>query len=279
MIDLHCHSTFSDGTDSPTTLVTLARDLGLSALALTDHDTLDGLDEFLTCPVEGGPRRIPGIEFSCRYLGMELHILGLLFKPSHAPLRAHVQDLKQRREERNRAMLVRLGDLGLKVTWEDIRIHASSDLVSRAHFAKALHRLRIAGSPQDAFQRFLGEGRPAYVPFRDLEPAEACRWIREAGGVALVAHPGRSLRRDFRWEDAMPELKGMGVVGFEASYPDYSSREEHYFHQLARSLDMIPSGGSDYHGSTKPGICLGVGRGTLAVDESVLEALERSLPR
>lgn len=274
MIDLHCHSYFSDGTDAPANLVRMGDDLGLKALALTDHDTLDGLPEFLACQPQTRTRLIPGIELSCRYLGMELHLLGLFLDLSRPSLHDRIQELKQRRVDRNTQMLARLQSLGLRIEWEDVTVYAGSDLVSRAHFARALHRLGHAGSPQDAFQRLLGEHCPGYVPFQDLGPAEACAWVREAGGVTVVAHPGRSVGRNFRWEEAMADLKGMGVSGLESYYADYSSREERYFLALARDLGMARSGGSDYHGGTKPGIRLGVGRGSLAVPDTVLEELE-----
>ncbi|WP_005032054.1 PHP domain-containing protein [Holophaga foetida] len=274
MIDLHCHSLYSDGTDSPSALAQAAHTQGLKALALTDHDTLAGLPTFMACQPKCSTRLIPGIELSCRFIGMELHILGLFLDLQDEQLHERVLGLGRRREERNRRMMERLGDIGIQMDWEDVKSHAGAELVSRAHFARALHRLGFAGSPQDAFKRIIGEGCPGHVPFQELQPAEACRWIREAKGVPVVAHPGRSANRNFRWDQAMADLKAMGICGFETYYADYSPTEERYFLKLALELDMARSGGSDYHGATKPGISLGTGRGSLAIPDDVLNELE-----
>lgn len=278
MIDLHCHSTFSDGGDAPTDLVRLAEEAGLHALALTDHDTLDGLEPFLGCQAKSSVRLIPGIELSCRFLGRELHILGLFIDPQNQSLRGHVADLRTRREHRNHAMLRRLQELGHRIGWEDIAREAPSRLVSRAHFARALARCGSVNSANEAFGRLIGDGCPGHVPFHDLEPSEAVRWIREAGGVAVVAHPGRSAHRGFIWDEAMRDLRDMGLSGLEAKYAEYGAREEAYFIALAAQLDMAPSGGSDYHGSYKPGIQLGRGRGRLEVPDAWLDGLEARRP-
>lgn len=274
MIDLHCHSTCSDGTDTPETLAALADEAGLTALALTDHDTVAGLPRLMACQPTTRCRLLPGIELSCRFLGSEMHVLGLLFDPLDAQLLERVEALRVRRIARNTALLDRLRTLGVPLEWEDVLALAPGDQVSRAHFARALVKKGIVCKPQDAFHRYIGEGAPAYVPFKDLTPGDAAGWIREAGGVALVAHPGRTSRRLFPWDGAMKDLKAQGFVGFEARYSDYGPAEQAYFEALARDLDMLPSGGSDYHGAFKPGIRLGVGRGDLEVPDAWLENLE-----
>jgi hypothetical protein len=273
MIDLHTHSIFSDGTDTPEALALAGGALGLTALALTDHDTLEGLPRFLAQQDAVTTLLIPGIELSCRFLGRVLHMLGLFLDHRDPHLRERVESMRAMRRERNAAMLVRLQALGVDLTWAEVAAAAPTDLVSRTHFAKALVARGSAGSPQDAFRRFIGDQAPGFVPFQDLNPAEAVRWIREAGGIAIVAHPGRGMARNFRWDDAMLELKGMGVQGFEALYPDYGPIEERYFLDLAAHLDMVATGGSDYHGDSKPGQRLGVGRGRLHVPDTVLERL------
>lgn len=277
-IDLHVHSTCSDGTDPPEALPHLGEAAGLGALALTDHDTLDGLPAFLAQQPEVSVRLIPGIELSCRWLGHELHLLGLFLDPLHRGLQARVQDLRRRREERNAHMLRRLNDLGLGVTYEEVRRHATSDLLSRAHFAKALVGRGLVHTREDAFRRYLGDGRPGHVPFRELEPQDAAAWIAEAGGVTVVAHPGRFPIRHFRWEEAFPALRVLGIAGFEAYYSDYSPTEQSYFVHLAGRLGMARSGGSDYHGAYKPGISLGRGRGGLVVPDAILAELEALRP-
>lgn len=274
MIDFHCHSAFSDGSEAPETLVRMADAIGLTALALTDHDTLAGLADFLACQATTSCRLVAGIELSCRFLGSELHVLGLFVNPLDATFRERVEGLRLRREHRNAGMMTRLKELGVPLSWEDVLHHAPSTLVSRTHFAQALVRKGLVCKPHDAFVKYIGEQAPGYVPFKDLQPLEAARWIREAGGIPVVAHPGRSTRRLFPWDEAMRDLKAAGMGGLEARYSDYGPQEQLYFERLANQLGMAPSGGSDFHGTPKPGIRLGVGRGDLEVPDAWLDTLE-----
>ena len=278
MIDLHCHSLFSDGTDTPEALARRAEAVGLTALALTDHDTLSGLPGFLATQPLVKTRLIPGLELSCQFMNMELHILGLFIDPWAPRLQQRIDDIRRRREERNAGMIERLRALKITITLEEVAAMAPTRLLSRVHFAKALVHRGAAGSRQDAFARLIGDGCPGHVPFRVLAPGEVARWISDAGGVAVLAHPGRSSNRGFRWEEAMLELKRQGIVGFEAYYGEYGPVEQRYFCDLARKLDMVPCGGSDYHGANKPGLALGIGRGTLQVPDEVLGALEARRP-
>jgi len=274
VIDLHSHSIFSDGTDSPEALALAADAAGLKALALTDHDTLAGLDRFLAAQPRVATLLVPGIELSCRFMGRPLHMLGLFLDFRDPLLRQRVASMARKRLERNETMVERLQARGVPITMADLEAEAPTDLISRTHFARVLVRHRAAGSPEDAFRRLIGDGCSCYVPFPELLPGEAVQWIEAAGGVAVVAHPGRGFPRGFRWDEAMLELRRQGVQGFEAYYPDYGPLEEHYFLALAATLDMVPSGGSDYHGGHKPGIRLGVGGGGLAVPDGILERLQ-----
>jgi len=274
MIDLHSHSIFSDGTDEPEAMVLMGESLGLKALALTDHDTLEGLPRFLAMQPQVRMQLVPGVELSCRFMNMELHILGLFVDPADARLQTRIRELRRRREDRNDRMAERLQGLGYPITLAEVSSHAPTTLVSRIHFAKALVSRGIAGSRQDAFARLIGDGCPGHVPFEELLPGEAARWIKEAGGVPLVAHPGRSATRNFRWDEAMRELQRQGLEGFEAYYGEYGPNEQRYFCALAQELGMVPCGGSDYHGANKPGLRLGRGRGGLQVPDELLEQLE-----
>ncbi|MGA2081134.1 MAG: PHP domain-containing protein [Holophaga sp.] len=259
MIDLHTHSIFSDGTDHPEALVRVAADLELTALALTDHDTLDGLDCFMTMQPFTSTLLVPGIELSCTFMGRPLHLLGLFLDFRDARLRHRVEAQRLRRLERNQAMVERLRARSVPITWDEVAMEAPTDLISRTHFARVLVRNGAAGSPEDAYRRLIGDDCPCYVPFPELTPAEGAAWIREAGGVAVVAHPGRGFPRGFRWDQAMLDLKAQGVQGFEAYYPDYGPQEQAYFLRLAGTLGMAPSGGSDHHGDRKGGRALGQG--------------------
>jgi predicted metal-dependent phosphoesterase TrpH len=229
MIDLHCHSLFSDGTDAPETLAWLADEAGITALALTDHDTLSGLPRFLAAQTKVRTRLIPGLELSCQFLNMELHILGLFIDPWDPQLQLRIDDLRRRREKRNDGMIERLRALKIPITLEEVAEMAPTRLLSRVHFAKALVHRGAAGSRQDAFARIIGDGCPGHVPFQALSPREAARWISEAGGVAILAHPGRSANRSFRWEEAMAELKAQGISGLEAYYGEYGPADSGIF--------------------------------------------------
>jgi len=273
VIDLHSHSIFSDGTDTPEAMALAADAGGLTALALTDHDTLAGLDRFMAQQPRVATVLVPGIELSCRFMGRPLHMLGLFLRHTDPLLGERVESMRLRRLERNQAMVQRLRDRGVAITWEELALEAPTDLISRTHFARVLVRNGAAGSPEDAFRRLIGDDSPCYVPFPELRPAQAAAWIREAGGVAVVAHPGRGFPRGFRWDQAMLDLKNQGVQGLEAFYPDYGPLEQRYFLQLAEELDLAPSGGSDYHGGNKPGQKLGVGRGGLHVPDGALGRL------
>jgi predicted metal-dependent phosphoesterase TrpH len=279
VIDLHCHSIFSDGTDTPEALAEMAEACGLTAIALTDHDTLDGLPRFLAAQATVRTRLIPGLELSCRFKDLVIHVLGLFIDPWYPSFQEHIDDMQRRREERNTRMIERLHALNIPITLAEVAAVAPTHLLSRSHFAKVLIKRGVAGSRQDVFARLIGEDCPGYVPFRMLTPAEAARWISEAGGVAVVAHPGRSAQRGFRWNEAMRDLRDQGIVGFEAYYGEYGPAEQQYFCNLARDLDMVACGGSDYHGASKQGLFLGTGRGNLRVPDEILEALEARRPR
>lgn len=274
MIDLHCHTLHSDGTDTPEDLARLGDRIGLTALCLTDHDTLAGIPAFLAMQPQVKVRLLAGTELSCQFMGHSLHVLGLLVDPADAAFQARLAELRDRREDRNRRMLVRLTELGYPLTREEVQAHADSPLLSRVHFARALAARGHVRRPAEAFDRLIGDGCPGYVQRQELTPAEAVRWIREAGGVPVVAHPGRFAGGGFRWDDAMKDLRDQGLEGLEAFYGEYRAEEQRYFLALADRLGMVATGGSDYHGGHKPGLALGRGRGGLRVPDELLERLE-----
>lgn len=273
MLDFHCHSLFSDGTDAPEELVRLGEEAGLEALALTDHDTLEGLPRFLQQQSDVKTRLIPGIELSCRFLGRSLHVLGLFVNPEDSTFQHRLVELRERRQDRNLRMVGKLQAMGLPITWELVQAQAPTSLVARPHFANALVACGAASSAPEAFLRYVGDHAPGFVERQELEPSEAIRWIWEAGGIPLVAHPGR-FGRGFIWDEAMLVLRKAGMAGFEAFYGDYSQSEQTYFNALALRLGMARSGGSDYHGANKPGLKLGTGWGGLKVPRELLAELE-----
>jgi predicted metal-dependent phosphoesterase TrpH len=274
VIDLHCHSLHSDGTDTPGGLALLGEASRLTALCLTDHDTLDGIRDFLAIQPRVKVRLLVGTELSCRFLGQSLHVLGLLVDPSDARFQSRLEELRGRRDDRNRRMIVRLAELGCPVTYEDVQAQADSPLLSRVHFALALAARGFVRRPTEAFDRLIGDDCPGFVPREELSPSEASRWIREAGGVPVVAHPGRFEGGRFRWDDAMADLQRQGLEGLEGYYGEYRAAEQKYFVTLAARLGMVVTGGSDYHGAHKPDLRLGRGRGGLQVPDALLDDLE-----
>lgn len=279
MIDLHCHTLHSDGTDTPERLVLLGEEAGLTALCLTDHDTLGGIPDFLAQQPKVKVRLLVGTELSCRFLGRSLHILGLLVDPRDARFQARLLELRGRREDRNLRMTTRLAEVGCPVSLEEVQAQAETPLLSRVHFARALAAKGYVRRPQEAFERLIGDDGPAFVPREELSPAEAARWIREAGGVPVVAHPGRFAGGSFRWDEAMRDLQREGIEGLEGYYGEYRAAEQRYFVGLAKRLGMVVTGGSDYHGANKPGLRLGAGRGGLKVPDGLLAALEAQQAR
>lgn len=274
MIDFHFHSLHSDGTDRPEALAHLAEAAGLYAACLTDHDTVDGMAGFLGEQPNVKVRLLAGTELSCRFMGRSLHVLGLLVNPNDPVFRRRLTELRERREDRNVRMVARLQSLGYAITLDAVQAQAESPLLSRVHFAKALVALGAIRRPQEAFEKLIGDGGPAFVEREELDPATAARWIREAGGVPMVAHPGRFGRHGFPWEEPMKELQRQGLAGFEGYYGEYNPAQQHYFLRLAEKMHMVVSGGSDYHGANKPGLQLGVGRGDLRVPDGLLVDLE-----
>lgn len=274
MIDLHCHTLHSDGTDTSERLALLGDEAQLTALCLTDHDTLGGIPDFLAMQPRVKVRLLVGTELSCRFLGRSLHVQGLLVEPLDPRFQARLVELRARRDDRNRRMITRLAELGCPITYEDVQAQAETPLLSRVHFAKALAARGFVRRAPEAFERLIGDDCPGFVPREELSPAEAARWIREAGGVPVVAHPGRFAGGGFRWEEAMRDLQGEGLEGLEGYYGEYRASEQKYFVALAASLGMVVTGGSDYHGGNKPGLRLGTGRGGLKVPDDLLDRLE-----
>lgn len=275
MIDLHTHSIFSDGTDTPEAIALKANIVGLKAVALTDHDTVDGLSSFMSMQMSVDTILIPGIELNCQFMGGTLHIVGLFIDFLDTRLISRTRYIQLKRLERNKLVIERLRAKGVSINWDNVVTEAPVGLVSRVHIAKALVNLGAAISCDDAFDRFIGDGSPCFVPLIELTPREVVQWIREAGGVAVVAHPGRGFYKGFIWDSAMLELKSIGVQGLEAYYSGYGPLEQRYFLQLAAGLDLVPCGGSDYHGYNKPHIAIGVGRGSLYIPDGVLSLLQK----
>lgn len=242
-VDLHMHSTASDGARVPADVVEAAARAGLAAIALTDHDTLAGVDEARAAGERLGVRVIPGVELSAMEGKEELHLLGLhLSRP--APIERELADFREARRERAGRIVERLNALGIPVTVDDVLAQAAGGAVGRPHIARALVAGGWARDLRDAFDRLLGNGRPAYVEKRRLAIADAIRLIHEAGGIAVYAHPGAGATRA-----RLEALRAAGLDGVEVRHPSHSAEDIARIGALADHLALLPSGGSDWHGT------------------------------
>jgi len=278
IIDLHAHSTASDGTYSPAEVAELAKKLGLSAIALTDHDTIDGLDEFQKTGNALGIETIPGIEFAAlweKHHRPEIHLVGLGFDPAHPALLSRMQEIRQSRDLRNNKMCEKLSSIGLHITIEEVAANAGGEIITRAHFANVLLQKGYIAKKEDAFSRYISPGLPGYVEREFLTPALCIQTIKEAGGAAVLAHPTLYGLGMEQLEELCEELIPYGLDGIECQYSTYSPAETKAITALAEKMDLLPSGGSDFHGKNKPNIHLGSGKSNLAIPYGFWEELKK----
>lgn len=255
MIDLHTHTTFSDGTTTPEENAALAATAGLSAVALTDHDTLDGWDRMAAACREAGVGFVPGIELSAESDGVSVHLLGYWVDPADAALRAECDRLRGERERRARVMTARLAERGVPVTWEEVAAIAGHAPIGRPHLAAALIAHGAAADTDEAFRTWLREDGPVHEPKRALHPVDAVRLIRAAGGAAVLAHPGLTfggLPDDLA--AAAPLLDALceaGVRGLEADHAAHDEQSTERWRQAAAARALLVTGASDFHGERK----------------------------
>lgn len=274
MIDLHTHSTFSDGSLTPEELVRAAVRSGLAAVALTDHDNVAGVPRFLAAAAKMPLRAISGVEISADFYPGTMHILGYFVDPHNAPLEEALKWIREGRELRNEQILKKLIELGLKITWDEVKSYAGEDVVGRPHFAQALLARGYVRSKDEAFERYLGKGKAAYADRRRFSPTDCIRLIREAGGVAVLAHPFTLGLPFDEVRLLLRTLKDSGLGGVEVIYTEHTPEMQSAYDAMAKELDLVPTGGSDFHGVIMPDIKLGRGFGNLAVPDVVLEQLE-----
>jgi predicted metal-dependent phosphoesterase TrpH len=278
-IDLHLHTTHSDGSQSPTEVVRLAHEAGVSVLAITDHDITTGLPEALTAGQALGIEIIPGIEISSRHGESELHVLGYFLKWQDAQLNERLMTLRESRHRRNPKIVELLQATGIDITYDEVRAVAGSDSVGRPHIARVLMDKKVVTTAKEAFDRFLAEGKAAYVP-RDLPaPVDAIRWIKDAGGLAVLAHPTWVKTTEGTLTDLARQLKEQGLDGVEVHYSTHTPRQTRTYLSLAKQLGLLVTGGSDFHGMTKPDIEVGIGKGSLHVPDHLLPKLKDAVAK
>jgi predicted metal-dependent phosphoesterase TrpH len=271
--DLHTHSTRSDGTQSVTDNVGLAIERGLQGLGITDHDTTAGLDEAVAAAEGTGLEIVPGLEFSAEHEGASLHVLAYWVDPANAGLRAELKRLIDTRLRRGEMMVERLREAGYDISFERVRRLAGDDLIARPHVAQAMVEAGIVADEREAFDRFISDGGPAYVPKHALEPLVALDLIFRAGGVGVLAHPGMWKGNDSVPEDLIERMAAGGMAGLEVDHPDHDQAMRARYRDIASALGLIPTGASDCHGAR-----YGFRLGSETTDADRVEALRGRRP-
>lgn len=250
-IDLHCHSAASDGTDTPAELMRAAAGAGLDVVALTDHDTTRGYAEALTALPEG-LTLVTGAELSCRIDGVSLHLLAYLFDPEEPALLAERELVRDDRVPRAHAMIAKLTALGVPVTWDQVERIAAGGTVGRPHLASALVELGVVPTVNDAFTpAWLADGGRAHVDKHETDPLEAIRLVKSAGGVTVLAHPAAAQRGHTVPPEAIAAMAAAGLDGLEADHTEHDQATRTRLRGLAKELDLLVTGSSDYHGTRK----------------------------
>jgi hypothetical protein len=273
-VDLHSHSTASDGSEKPAALIEQALQIGLTALALTDHDTQDGMADAKLAADATGLELIAGTELSLEYDVGGMHLVVLWLEPGPGPLQDRLLELRHGRGQRNEMIAQRLTELGMPVTAEEILHEGGSGSIGRPHIAAVMMRKGYVESIVEAFELWLTSGKPAYIGRPRLSPEEAIQLARASGGVPVLAHPHTlGINRAHEMADLLTRLIGAGLVGLEAYCAGYRRHEREGYADLARRFGLVPAGGSDFHGTYKPGLSLGTGYGDLIVPDVVVEEL------
>ena len=281
-VDLHVHSNKSDGTFTPSQLVDYAMEKGLSAFALTDHDTVDGLEEAITYADKlrkenpNTPEVIPGIELSTEYLGKDIHIVGLFIDYTSEKFTNTLKEFVSSRDHRNRKMCTLLAERGIDITYEKLLDEFPDCVITRAHYARYMLNHGYINSMTEAFDKYIGDHCDCYVPREKITPQDGISMILEAGGIPILAHPMLYRMSDARLEDLVALLTEHGLMGIEAVYTTNTPAEERQTRKLAEKYHLLISGGSDSHGSNKPKTDLAIGHGKLFVPEDILKNIKRS---
>lgn len=280
-IDLHIHSTASDGTVSPSEIISLAHSLNIGAIAITDHDTIDGSKEALTLDIPHSLKLLTGVEISVSsnpslpYAG-SFHMLGYSIRLDDPVLNRTLDMLQDARRNRNPKIVKRLNNLGINLSLKDVADEFGEGQLGRPHIAQFMVKRGFVKSINEAFDKYLGTGKPAYVDKYRLDCGRAIEIILASGGIPVLAHPFfLHIENKDRFEDLIVSLKKIGLKGIEAYYPEHSPDLTVFYAEIANRYDLLITGGTDFHGSIKPDIKMGSGRGDLFVPYSLYENLVR----
>lgn len=276
-VDLHVHSNASDGTFSPREVVKLAAQAGLSSIALTDHDTTAGIRDAVQTGCLYGVEVIPGIEVSGIWKGHEIHILGLFVEPEHPALLQILEQFQKHRRDRNEEMLRRFAADGIFLTQEELCRGNPGTVITRAHVARALLDRGLCSSMNQAFKKYLQLGGRYCPPKAGLSPKNVLDALNLCGAFAALAHPFQYKLGDKGTQELIAELAGLGMRGLEVYHSSHNSLDSMKLQKIAASYRLLPTGGSDFHGSNKPDIMIGRGRGGLRVSSLLLDDIKKEL--
>lgn len=277
MIDLHTHSRVSDGSDAPETIIDLAKAAGCTSVALTDHDRLDGIEIAKKRSLQLDIDFIPGVEISCSFKKGTFHLLVYFLEPIQGPLQDRLVDLQRARTHRNEILAKKLAEAGFPITWDELIEEAGGPNLGRPHFAALMVKNGVVSNIQEAFDKYLAKGKPFYVEKVQLDPKESIELALASGALPVLAHPLTLGLKPEELKSHISEFASYGLVGLESYYSRYQSVDRTFLGETANSMSLVPTGGSDYHGTYKSGISIGVGEGDLEVPDSILEALKNRL--
>ena len=276
IVDLHTHTTESDGSFTPEELITEAKRVGLSAIAITDHDSISGIKKAAPLAHELGIELIPGVELSTDYNGKEVHVVGLYVDVEDNYFLGKIKEFKENRDSRNAIMVENLQKEGFAITMEELTAENPDCVITRANIARFLYEHGMIPTIQTAFEKYIGDNCKCYVNRFKITPMDGVRLIKEAGGTAILAHPLLYHMSDATLQSMVDEMKEAGLDGIEAIYCTYTPAEERQMKQFAKENGLLISGGSDFHGTTKPKLNLATGYGKLYIPYEVLETIKDS---
>jgi len=283
-IDLHIHSTASDGSLTPSEIIHQAQELNLGAIAITDHDSLEGSKEAIEAGIPPSIKFISGVEISAAYPSFfpgsgSFHILGYCIRLDDTALNHSLAKLRQARKNRNPEILRRLNKLGYPLSLEEVRREVGQGQIGRPHIARAMKANGFVKSIDEAFDSFLGNDKPAYVDKYRIECADAVQTIRAAGGISVLAHPGLlNIINENELNHLVGNLKQMGIKGIEVHYPEHTPQQTKKYTELAERYELLMTGGTDFHGSIIPEIQMGSGNGSLFIPYELYEKMVAKKP-
>jgi predicted metal-dependent phosphoesterase TrpH len=276
-VDLHVHTSYSDGSFSPAEVVRRAVHVGLSAIAITDHDGVDGNAEAYAEGALNGLEVIPGVEISCNFTPKNVHVIGLFIDPTEERLVATLEEVREYRRLRNPKILEKLAELGMSIAVEEVAAKARGRTIGRPHIAEVMVEKGYVADFQEAFEKYLAHNKPAYVHRRRVTAEEGIDLIHGAGGLAFLGHPGVYALPARITENIIYKLARAGLDGAEVYYSDHLPTDTAILNRIVDEYDLLASGGTDFHGDAKPGIELGVGRGDLKVPYDLVARMKARL--